>query len=163
MNAEFFDGRAVTDRRVKITNAGDGLSKALHIDPIGITMGETIFVVLQCEALTVAFEPQKDDDSSVTRVQTLRAGTACLVDESLVGELIAQQREKNRIAEERARGIVGLFAQDSDEDVLTDEHEHGLHADGLVDGCPSCGAEVAATASEAVTKGSKLLPLTKEI
>lgn len=149
MENQVFDGREVTDRRVKITNAGDGLSKALHIDPQDIKMGQKVFVVLECEAMNVTFVVVPDDDTSVVRVQALRAGTGIIVDEALVGDMIRAQAEKNRVADERSRGIMRLPYEDDDGDVLMAEHEEGRHATtGLVEGCGHCDSEAAAMAAE---------------
>jgi len=90
-----FDKKPVLGTGIKITNAGDGLSKALQVEPQIMHHGETKFVVLECEVANVAFPPIKDTDG-VTRMHTLRAGTATMVDEDLVRELLDAQEEKNK-------------------------------------------------------------------
>lgn len=98
-----FEGREVIGTKVKITGAGDGLSQALAIDPEELSLGETVYVVLECVVDKVIHERVKDTEA-LTRVQSLKAGTATLVDKSLVDEKLEAQRVKI----ERARGVERL-------------------------------------------------------
>lgn len=100
-----FDGNEVIATTVAITNAGDGLSKALKVKPQEMHHGETVFVVLECEVSKVTFvraDPDAGDD--LIRVHSLRAGLATLVDQELVSGVLSEQR---RILDE-AKGIQTL-------------------------------------------------------
>lgn len=88
-----FEGRDVIGARVAITGAGDGLSQALAIEPIALSLGQTVFVVIKCEVAAITMEEVKDTDS-LTRKHKLTAGTSTLVDEELVGELLAAQQAR---------------------------------------------------------------------
>ncbi len=68
-----FDKKPVLATGIRITNAGDGLSKALQVDPKVMHHNEKIYVVLETEVTNVAFPPVKDTDG-VQRLHTLRAG-----------------------------------------------------------------------------------------
>lgn len=112
-----FEGREIIGTKIAITNAGDGLSKAMAIEPEQLSLGEKVYVVLEADVSKVAIEPVKDTDS-VMRVQTLRAGTATIVDAALVKEVLDEQRIKI----EEAEGVVRLDFGDG-EDGEFDEAE----------------------------------------
>lgn len=95
-----FEGQDVIGTQIKITNAGDGLSKALAIEPRELTQRETVYVVLECEVDTISFKPMKDV-AAVVRIQSLRAGTATLVDKDLVSDHL----EAQRVRIEEAAGV----------------------------------------------------------
>lgn len=97
-----FDGREVVATSVQITNAGDGLSSALSIEPEEFSHGQIVCVVLRCEVTKVGFVPVKDTDR-LTRVHTLRTGTAAIVDQSLVQDLLDKQQVKIDEAAGRSR------------------------------------------------------------
>lgn len=88
-----FDNKLVLATGIRITNAGDGLSKALQVDPKLIHHGEEVYVVLRTECANVAFPPIKDTDG-VMRMHTLRAGTATIVEADLVREVLDAQEER---------------------------------------------------------------------
>jgi hypothetical protein len=98
-----FEQREVIATKVAITNAGDGLSQALAIDPVELTIGETVHVVLECEVAQIAFEAQKDTGLLV-RKHKLRAGTATRIDKELVHDMLEEQRVKI----EQAKGVERL-------------------------------------------------------
>lgn len=103
-----FDGRQVVATTIAVTQAGDGLSKALAIEPAEYHHGDRVFVVLETEVTKVTFSPSKDDDSHLIRVHTLRAGTSTIVDEDLVRDVLQAQARKNREADEAATGQTAL-------------------------------------------------------
>lgn len=116
-----FDGHDVTSTSIAVTNAGDGLSKDLAIDPTEYHHGDKVYVVLETEVTKVQFVPDKDDDDGLTRVHVLRAGTSTIVDHELVKDVLAQQTEKNRKAEEERTGQQTLLDGDDPDDDLPDE------------------------------------------
>lgn len=105
-----FEGRDVIGARIKITGAGDGLSQALAIEPAELRSGTKVYVVTECTVGAITFEPVKDTDA-FTRVQTLKAGTATMIDKALVAEMLEAQRAKI----EAAKGIQRIdFEGDED-------------------------------------------------
>lgn len=78
MTLNRFEGREVVDTKMKITNAGDGLSAAMEIEPVELHLKETVQVLLECEVTRVAFENASEGDG-VVRVPTLKAGRATLI------------------------------------------------------------------------------------
>lgn len=105
-----FEGRDVVGMKVAITNAGDGLSEAMLVDPIELHVGDKVFVVLEGEVTKVAHTVVKDTDV-LNRVQTIRAGVATLVDEKLVKEVLDAQR----LALEKAKGVERLDFEGANE------------------------------------------------
>jgi hypothetical protein len=138
-----FDGKDVLRTTIAVTNAGDGLSEALKVDPKLMHLDEKVYVVLECEVAKVRFEPIKDTDA-VSRVHVLRAGNATLVDSDLVVEQLAEQAERIQRAKEAEAGISRLPYADE----LEAQHAGGGHADGRVAGCPPCDDEARAEADE---------------
>lgn len=98
-----FEGRDIVGVKVRITNAGDGLSKAMNIEPEVLHPGDTVFVVLEAEVDSIQHKRVKDTDV-LERVQTLKAGTVTLVDEALVKDVLDAQR----LAIERSQGVERL-------------------------------------------------------
>ena len=106
-----FDDREVARTSLAITRAGDGLSEALKVAPREFHHGDTVYVVLECTCTRVQFVPFDRDDPSgpLTRVHTLAAGTATIVDEELVRSHISEQAERNLRAREEEAGIIRMF------------------------------------------------------
>jgi len=131
-----FEGRTILSTTIQITNAGDGLSAAMKVDPIILHHGEKRYVVLEVDVDKIRFDPIKDTQG-VARVHVLKASTATFIDAAAVEEAIEAQREKIDRANEKAQGITRLPLPDE----LMIQHGEGEHADGLVDGCPTCDDE----------------------
>lgn len=110
-----FDDQPVLATGIRITNAGDGLSAALQVDPRIMHHGEKIYVVLETEVSNVAFPPLKDV-AGVTRLHTLKAGAATIVDADMVRDVLDAQA----VRLERAKGVVRL-PYGADEDARSDE------------------------------------------
>ena len=104
-----FEGREVIATRIAVANAGDGLSAALAIEPQELTHGERVTVVLDTTVDRIHFEKVKDTDKLV-RVQRLRAGTATIIDRTIVADILDAQAKKI----EEARGIQRLDFEDDD-------------------------------------------------
>lgn len=98
-----FEGMDVLQSSIKVTNAGDGLSDAMAVDPAQYHLGDTVCVVLECQVARVDYQ-QITGVEALRRVHTLRAGTATVVAPELVGDVL----EAQRVAIEKARGIVRL-------------------------------------------------------
>jgi len=95
-----YEGRDVVQATIKVTNAGDGLSEAMSIEPIEMRHGETRYLLIEAEVTRVQYDELKDTDV-LKRVHTLKAGTATLVDPEFAVELI----EKQRKAIQSAKGV----------------------------------------------------------
>lgn len=98
-----FEGREVIGAKVKITNAGDGLSQAMEIAPDELKLGQKVYVVLEGEVSKIALVPAKEG-RGVIREQSIRAGVATIVEEALVKEALEEQR----LAIEEAAGVTRL-------------------------------------------------------
>lgn len=109
-----FETREVIGSTIAVTNAGDGLSKAMDIEPVELHIGDVVHVVLECEVAKVTHTVSKDDNSKLVRVQSLRAGVATIVAAELVEEVIDAQRAKNDEA-------AGLARLPFDEDAVGEE------------------------------------------
>lgn len=112
-----FDDREVARTSIAITRAGDGLSEALKVAPREFHHGDTVYVVLECTCTRVQFVPfdRADPSGPLTRVHTLAAGTATIVDEELVRSHISEQAERNLRAREEEAGIIRMFDADEPE------------------------------------------------
>lgn len=108
-----FEGREVIGTKVAIRRAGDGLSKAMAIEPQELRTGDRVFVVMECEVGKIAFDPVKETRHSV-RLQDLVALTVTIVDKDLVAEALAAQQAK--IEEAEARASLDFTAGDDDDD-----------------------------------------------
>lgn len=144
MNLTPFDGQDVIKTTIAVTNAGDGLSDTMKVEPKEFHLGETVYVVLECEVSKVRFEPIKDTDA-LSRVHVLRAGNATIVEADLVKPMVDAMAERVLEAKEAEQGIRRL---PMDQRSLAMEHELGGHFDGLVEGCPPCDEEAAAVEAE---------------
>jgi hypothetical protein len=89
-----FESRDVLQASMRITRAGDGLSTALTIDPVELHIGDTLFVLLECQVGAIELRPIKDTEVLV-RKHTLVAGVGTVVTAEWAGEAIAEQRRLN--------------------------------------------------------------------
>lgn len=97
-------GVTVVGSTIALRNAGDGLSEALEIDPMVLHHGQTVYVVIEARVSSIAFPALSSDTPTLVRREAvLRAGTSKIVDEDLVGDMIAAQRERVEAARARAR------------------------------------------------------------
>jgi hypothetical protein len=110
------DGKAVIRSAIAVTNAGDGLSSAMKVNPQELHHGDTVFVVLECEVASVTFDPIDPQDLAGPQVRKhkLRAGAATLVDGDLVRSHIAAQKEVIDRAREKAAGVERMFEGDGE-------------------------------------------------
>jgi len=113
-----FEDRDVVRTAVAVTNAGDGLSAAMKIQPQELHLGETVYIVLETTVAKVRFDPADKDepDGEVVRVHVLRAGTAAMVERKLVGKLLDAQADRIRRAAEEEAGVLHLAGTDVETD-----------------------------------------------
>jgi hypothetical protein len=88
-----FDGQDVLVSRIKVAKAGDGLSKALEVEPTEFHHGDRVFVVLETVVGQVEF-PELKDGVGLARVHRLDTELATIVDSQLVAKLLEEQRKK---------------------------------------------------------------------
>jgi hypothetical protein len=103
MTLNAYEGFDVVQASIKVTNAGDGLSQAINVDPVEYHVGDVVHVVLETVVSRISYETIKDTEV-LKRVHTLRAGSGTIVDESYARGVLAAQE----IAIERAKGVVRL-------------------------------------------------------
>lgn len=104
---EPYESHDVVESTIRVTNAGDGLSAALEVDPVAFELGERVYVVLDCTVAKITFEALKDEPDERRRVHTFKASTGTIVDGLLVRDVVDKQRR--RIDE--ARGQLTLDAE----------------------------------------------------
>lgn len=141
---EPFEGKQVLAAGLEIPNAAGGLRESMKIAPEVFHIGDKRYVVLEIDCAKVRFDPIPKTNA-LTRVHVFDAQAATFVDEDLVREQLDRQKARIALAKDEESG-----QQRTPTDAELDlEHFAGNHADGLVDGCPSCGTEVAAEDQEA--------------
>jgi hypothetical protein len=106
-----YEDRDVVQSTIRVTNAGDGLSEALAVDPAEYHLGQKVHVVLETEVVKVTYDEIGDTDV-LRRVHTLRAGIGTIVDEKVVAKVLRE----HRVALERAKGVTRLPGVDGDGD-----------------------------------------------
>lgn len=112
-----FDGRQVVRSTIEVTNAGDGLSKAMAVEPVAMPLGTEVYLVLRGEVTKVGIKPldQDDEDSALVRVHTIRAGDATILDDAGVKKIqksVDGQADRIKRAIEAAKGIDRLPGTD---------------------------------------------------
>jgi len=112
MTLKPFENRDVVQATIKVTNAGDGLSEALAIEPVEYDVGETITVVLETVCTGVAYVPVRDTDV-LKRVHTLRAGLGTIIDAKVVAKVLDDHRKA--LDEARGRGQLPFEGEGDDE------------------------------------------------
>lgn len=146
-----YRGKPIRKVTVAVTNAGDGLSKALKVDPRNIEPGEDIYVVLRTRLAKDGYVFVDVEEGQWDLVYSLSAGDATIVDADLVKQLVDDQAERIQLAYENEHGIQRLpdGTTLSKQDVLSlrGDHAMGHHAEGLVQGCPLCEQESDAEAA----------------
>lgn len=133
-----FEGRKVTKTTIAVRNAGDGLSKAMKVDPQLLHQGDRVYVVLECDVDKVTFDPY--DDGVCARIQNLNAGTATIIDGAVVRDALDQQRDRIKLHEDAQKGVHELPTSEA----LAREHTAGLHDGDDPDvhpACPSCNPD----------------------
>jgi hypothetical protein len=93
-----FEGHDVLTTSVKVTNAGDGLSQALAVDPQLLHHGDRGAIIIEYEVAKVGYDPIKDTDG-LTRIHTLKALRGTLVDLDIVRERLDAQQRRIEAAE----------------------------------------------------------------
>lgn len=95
MSLPKYRGREVTRAAIKITKAGDGLSDALHVEPVVLDHNDQVYLVLRCEVIDVQhpFADKKARDALVRKC-ILETVDVAIVDESDVAELLIKNKDR---------------------------------------------------------------------
>lgn len=93
-----FDGRDVAAATIEVTNAGDGLSKGLKVEPTEYHIGERVWVALEVDVTEIKHKAIPDTQL-LERVHRFKAGRAAIIDGDLVVDALNAQEQ--RIAEHR--------------------------------------------------------------
>lgn len=102
-----FENQKVIGTTIAIKRAGDGLSKALDVEPQLMHSGDTVFVVLECVVGQVSFVPVKDT-SEVERLHVLKAGRASFADRKSVVNMLEDTATKIQAARDEATNAAAL-------------------------------------------------------
>lgn len=116
-----FEGRQVVAAAVRVTNAGDGLSEAMRLDPQDLQHGEEIWLVVKGHVSKVAYEQiPKSEGTLLQRVHTVKAAECVMVAPDEVEELL--KREKDRVLKlrEAEQGVSRLPLDDDPLGILPD-------------------------------------------
>lgn len=117
-----FEGKPVVSAAVRVTNAGDGLSEAMRLDPQDLQHGEEIWLVVKGTVSKVAYEPiPKSEGTILQRVHTIKAVECVMVAPDEVEELLRREKDRVLKLKEEAQGVerlpldadpLGVFDQD---------------------------------------------------
>lgn len=99
-----YRGRDIIRTSVKITKAGDGLSKSMGIAPAVYEQGDELMVLLK---VVVGPHTHKmiADTECLELIQSFEAETAVIVDDAASRKKLDRQENALRVASERARGV----------------------------------------------------------
>lgn len=87
-----FEGLTVHKAALRVTNAGDGLSEALDLEPQALELGDEVCFVLRGKVSQVNHKTGKDN--AVVRLHTVACEAIAPIDPSLADEAIATENER---------------------------------------------------------------------
>lgn len=141
---ETYEGRDVVRTSLRLRGTGDGLSKAMKVDPQILHLDDTVYLVIEAKVMAVSYDPLKDNEDLVNRIHVLKASQATIVPADLVATQVADHRDRLARVMEEEKGVQRLPTDNE----LTRAHEVGMHNLGLMPGCPICDLERDVTESE---------------
>lgn len=120
---EKYKGLDVLTNVLKITNTGDGLSKAMAIEPVEVEFGDIVYVALRLVKTKDGYDVlySKDDEErpiGVAYVQQFKATEAAFVPARTVRKLIDTMHDKIIAAEEERKsgqGSLDMEYEDGDD------------------------------------------------
>lgn len=131
-----FDGKPLTQRKIKITGAGDGLSEALKLEDVDLVADQSVVVLLRGKVEGATFKRDKDDDGYI-RIDNIVAKSAKIVGPEANIEQILEDHEQQiaelRRREDEAKKGLKRIPFDDDADA-TQAAEDGLTPDDAVTG-----------------------------
>lgn len=107
-----YKGHQITGTSVVITNLGDGLSKAVDVEPLVVKLGDRAYVVAEVKKVNDKYVLEVDSKSGkvlgVELVQTFSAIAAAFADPALVAEAIDVMTERIKQLEDERAGRLTL-------------------------------------------------------
>lgn len=100
-----FEGLDVQQAKVKITNAGDGLSDALKVAPVALELGDEPYYLLRGEVTQIN---HIEKDELITRVHTVKASAITPVDPDPAKKLLDEAAVELEKAKADAAGQLML-------------------------------------------------------
>ncbi|WP_375490255.1 hypothetical protein [uncultured Jatrophihabitans sp.] len=121
-----FESETVARASVKITNAGDGLSEALKVDPIALHMNDVVYYVLRGEVTQINHRTDRDDE--IVRVHTVKADQISPIDAGAAQKFLQAYAEET---ERKKAEIAGQLALDAEQEAMereaNDRHQGNVH------------------------------------
>lgn len=92
------DGEAFTHTTIKLTNAGDGLSDSMKVEPTWLRTGDEVYVIVKAHVSQVSGKPWvgKGGETGLERIVTLKAEAAAISDPDLVRAVITEMQTRLR-------------------------------------------------------------------
>lgn len=118
-----YQDQPVLKAKVKLTKAGDGLSKSLSIAPQLLPVRSKVMLLVEAEVALHAHKPM-DGVDAFELIQTLEATTVTIVDDKASATKIERQRRALEKADMERKNVKRLADQDGKE----------LDVDGDLDG-----------------------------
>lgn len=137
-NLPAFEGLPTVEVSLEVRGIEGGFNDGLTIDPIVLHKGDRVFLLVEGEVDAILHK-SVHEDGGWRRAHVVRVSAGTIVDEDFATDRLELQARRI----EEARGVQRLPF-----DELTEAHDNGDHASGLVDGCPQCDDEVAAMEAE---------------
>jgi hypothetical protein len=100
-----YKGHEIVGAAMKLTNAGDGLSKAMSLTPVDLDFGQRVHVVIEAVVTEHGLKPAIAGDlyGPLRVVSTLKAEAATIVENATVAKIL----DKHKAALNRAKEIEG--------------------------------------------------------
>ena len=131
------DGYPVDKTAVKVLRLGDGLSKAVDVEPHMAKAGDIVYFAIRAIKVSDEFDYKFDDEGEldeVTLVQVFNAQSATFVDESAVISAIARTEAAVRAAE--------ALKKSGAKPLCVEDHKQMFVDDPEMAECPICGIEL---------------------
>jgi len=103
-----FEDMNVNTATVRITNAGDGLSEALKMDPKALHLGQSVFYVLAGDVTQIN---HVDKDDVLTRVHTVKASAITEVEREVAEKMLQAAAEDLQRRKDEIEGQLRLDAE----------------------------------------------------
>lgn len=105
MSLGTYKGHEVVGVSMKLTKAGDGLSKAMSLDPVDLEFGQRVHLVIEAVVTEHGLKPATPGDlyGPLRNVVTLQAEAATIVENASVAKLI----DRHKAALDKAKQIDG--------------------------------------------------------
>lgn len=122
-----FEDTPVRLSSIKITKAGDGLSKALEFEPVALHLGDEVFFVLRGVVAQVNHKPKQAESDELVRLHTIDTSAITMVDRGQVEAMLEEAAEKVRAQEEAAEAERRrVLAEEEEAARLEEEREAGI-------------------------------------